>query len=135
MKRFLVLLLCLVACAPAASFSLEPVAGVSALEFVAEFQPVLQRLKIEPKAGVVQRYQSQGQPLLEVTQAFYRTYPGFCPLKVGAFSRSNVRARFLTITANGKDVQLFVYEPEQQGVLYAVVSAVAADVLEVGACP
>jgi hypothetical protein len=134
MKRLL-LLLCLAACAPAATFSLTPVVGVTALEFVSEFQPILARLGIEAKSGVVQRYQSQGEPLLEVTQAFYQTYPGFCPLRSGSFWRSSVRSKFMTITAKGNDVRLFVYEPEQQGVLYAAVEAGSKDVLEVAPCP
>ena len=96
---------------------------------------MLKRLGIQPKEGTVQRYQSQGEPLLEITQAFYQTYPGFCPLRVDGFHRSETRAKFLTITAQGRDVKLFAYEPEQQGVLYAVVSGVSRDIPAVGACP
>ena len=136
MKRFLtVMIVILAACAPSAKYSLTPVAGINALDFAAEFQPALKQLGIQLKEGTVQRYQSQGEPLLEITQAFYQTYPGFCPLRVDGFQRSQTRAKFVTITAQGRDVKLFAYEPEQQGVLYAVVSGVSRDVLAVGACP
>ena len=136
MKQLLYLLMFgFMACAPSASYSLTPVTGITALEFAAEFQPALQRLGIQLEGGIMQRYQSQGEPLLEVTQAFYQTYPGFCPLRIGGFVRSAIRARFMTITAQGKDIKVFVYEPEPQGVLYAVVSGVAQGVLEVAPCP
>lgn len=133
---FLSLLCLLLACAPSAAvYTLTPLSNASALEYIGEFQGNIQKLGITLESGAVQRYQSQGDPLLEITQAFYQEYPGFCPLRVGAFQRSPTRARFLTITANQKDVRLFAYEPEQQGVVYAVLKGVSRDVLEVAPCP
>jgi hypothetical protein len=135
MKYWFLILLSIVACAPGLMFRLSPVTTTTAVEFIADFRPALQRLGITVESGVVQYYQSQGEPLVEITRAFYQEYPGFCPLRNAAFQRSSTRARFLTITANQQEIRLFAYEPEQQGVTYAIIKASAKEIMEVAPCP
>ncbi len=135
MKPVFLLLILVMACAPQATYRLSPVTTTTVSEFIADFKPVLDKLGIAIESGVIQQYQSQGEPLVEITRAFYQEYPGYCPLRNLAFHRSPIRSRFLTITAKGQEMRLFAYEPEQQGVTYAVVKATAKDIMEVAPCP
>ncbi|GEM50062.1 hypothetical protein [Deinococcus cellulosilyticus] len=132
---WLVLLL-MVACAPRAQnagaleptvkevqpLTLEALPEAATTELLQAAQAVLQGLQITVRQVTGKQYRGQdSEAFVRMVDRFYAEHPGYCPLEE-AFYFTNLPSVYLTVTAKGNQVAVFIYDQRNRPQIQAVVA-------------
>ena len=123
MVRPLLCLLFLIACAPATETATEPpvqpsdpAANLATYQnLVAPFAADLERLGITLNDYQIYRYEgADPNGFIGAINAFYREYPGFCPL-IEAFYAAPNGVQFMTLASdNSTQIRAFLYDQSRR---------------------